>query len=206
MADLNNIGGLHYEMMKRCYNENSVAYKDYGAKGIAVCDEWHVRENFRKWAIENGYTKGMRLERIDTKKGYYPSNCRFGFKYKKDKSSLGQKTKKTRKHRLEMIEYAGLPEHYCKLRIYRIFVGMHVRCEDKNRDCYRYYGGRGIKVCERWSGKDGFFYFYKWSMENGYSDSLTIDRIDSDGDYEPDNCRWATMEVQLKNRKFRNKK
>ena len=60
MADLNTIGGLHYEMMRRCYNETSVAYKDYGAKGITVCLEWHDRENFRKWAIENGYEKGLR--------------------------------------------------------------------------------------------------------------------------------------------------
>ena len=79
MASLNNIGGLHYEMMRRCYNKNSVAYKDYGAKGISVCEEWHDRESFRKWAIENGYIKGLRLERIDSKKGYDPSNCRFGF-------------------------------------------------------------------------------------------------------------------------------
>lgn len=181
-------------------------YKDYGAKGILVCEEWHNRDNFRKWANENGYSKGMRLERIDAKKGYEPSNCRFGFKYKKEETNSSQKSKKIRKHRLEMIEYAGLPKSYCKMRIYRIFVGMHTRCENENRECYPYYGGRGIKVCDNWSGNDGFFHFYKWSMENGYTDDLTIDRIDSDGNYEPNNCRWATMEVQVQNRKFRKKK
>ena len=71
MASLNNIGGLHYEMMKRCYNEKSVAFKDYGAKGIVVCEEWHDRDVFRKWCIENGYIKGMRLERVDCSKGTY---------------------------------------------------------------------------------------------------------------------------------------
>ena len=206
MASLNSIGGLHYEMMKRCYNEKSVAYKSYGAKGITVCDEWHDRDNFRKWANNNGYVKGLRLERIDTKKGYSPQNCRFGTTMKKNKNSNSQLAKELRKHRLEMIKYAGLPEKYCKLRIYRIYKGMHTRCENKNRECYKYYGGKGVKVCAKWSGDDGFFYFYKWAMTNGYSDELTIDRINSDGNYSPRNCRWVTMDVQLKNRKFKNKK
>ena len=63
MASLNNIGGLHYEMMRRCYNENSVAYKDYGAKSIKVCEEWHDREVFRKWCIDNGLQKGLKIKR-----------------------------------------------------------------------------------------------------------------------------------------------
>ena len=88
MANLNNIGGLHYEMIKRCYNPNSVAYKDYGAKGIEVCDEWQDRTQFKKWCIENNYVKGMRLERIDSTKNYEPSNCRFGKKMVKNKNSL----------------------------------------------------------------------------------------------------------------------
>ena len=77
----------------------SVAYKDYGAKGITVCNEWHDRDNFRKWAIDNGYVKGLRLERIDTKKGYSPGNCRFGTTMKKNKYSGSQHVKKIRKHR-----------------------------------------------------------------------------------------------------------
>ena len=201
MASLNSIGGLHYEMMKRCYNKKSVAYKDYGAKGITVCNEWHDRDNFRKWANNNGYVKGLRLERIDTKKGYSPGNCRFGTTMKKNKYSGSQHVKKIRKHRLEMIDYAGLPEKYCKLRLYRIYVGMHTRCENENYSEYDNYGGRGISVCDYWSGKDGFFHFYKWSIENGYSDKLSIDRIDCDGNYEPLNCRWVTMDVQIKNRR-----
>lgn len=56
MADTNTIGGLHYEMMKRCYNKKSVMYSYYGAKGITVCQEWHDREVFRKWCKDNGWT------------------------------------------------------------------------------------------------------------------------------------------------------
>lgn len=201
MASLNTIGGLHYEMMKRCYNEKSVAFKDYGAKGIGVCPEWHDREVFRKWCKENGYIKGMRLERIDCSKGYEPSNCRFGTRMKRDKNSGSQKTKAIRTHRLEMKEYSGVPDNYSSTRLFRIFVGMHTRCENKNSTHYKDYGGRGISVCKEWSGKDGFFNFYKWSMDNGYADNLSIDRIEVNGNYEPSNCRWATMGEQMSNRR-----
>lgn len=201
MASLNNIGGLHYEMMRRCYNEKSVAFKDYGAKGIVVCEEWHDRDIFRKWCIENGYIKGMRLERVDCSKGYEPSNCIFGTRMKRNKNSISQKTKATRIHRLEMKKYSGVPENYSKTRIFRIFNGMHTRCENKNSTHYKNYGARGICVCKEWSGKDGFFNFFKWSMANGYSDVLSIDRIEVNGNYEPSNCRWVTMGEQMSNRR-----
>lgn len=91
MADLNSIGGLHYEMMRRCYNPKSIAFKSYGAKGIKVCEEWHDRDNFRKWCNENGYTKGLRLNRIDSTKDYCPENCVLGNKNCKDQNSARQK-------------------------------------------------------------------------------------------------------------------
>jgi hypothetical protein len=78
MADLNKIGGQHYEIMSRCYNENHISYKDYGAKGIRVCDEWHNRDTFREWAYTHGYVKGMRVLRRDTKGNYCPENCYLG--------------------------------------------------------------------------------------------------------------------------------
>lgn len=95
----------------------------------------------------------------------------------------------------------GVPDKYSKLRIYRIFVGMHSRCEHISNTHYENYGGRGISVCKEWSGKDGFFYFYKWSMESGYSNELSIDRIDNEKGYCPENCRWVTMKEQIDNRR-----
>lgn len=80
MADLNSIGGIHYEMMKRCYNEKSVMYSTYGAVGITVCEEWSGKDgffNFRKWANENSWVKGLTLDRENNDKGYSPSNCRW---------------------------------------------------------------------------------------------------------------------------------
>lgn len=84
-------------------------------------------------------------------------------------------------------------------RIYRIWQAMRNRCGNPNKPDYKYYGGRGISVCEEW--KNSFEPFYKWAMSNGYNDTLTIDRIDVNGNYEPNNCRWVTMAEQNKNKR-----
>lgn len=204
MAGLESIGGIHYEMMRRCYAEGSVSYKDYGAKGIKVCSEWHDRETFRKWALENGYVKGLRLNRIDSTKDYCPENCLFGNKNSL-KNGIARYSREVKQHRKEIKELCGVPNRYSNSRIYRIFVGIHTRCENITHPHYQNYGGRGIKVCEEWSGKDGFFYFYKWSMENGYKINLSIDRKDNDKGYSPDNCQWATVDEQIRNRRVSKK-
>lgn len=84
-------------------------------------------------------------------------------------------------------------------RIYRIYRGMIERCYNKNSVSYKDWGGRGIAVCAEWLGEKGFENFYKWSMENGYKDNLSIDRKNNDGNYEPSNCRWATRLIQTNN-------
>lgn len=83
-------------------------------------------------------------------------------------------------------------------RIYRIWAGMKNRCTNVNNQSYSDYGGRGITLCEEWNK---FENFYKWSKESGYSDNLTIDRINVNGNYEPNNCRWATYEQQNNNKR-----
>lgn len=89
-------------------------------------------------------------------------------------------------------------------RLYRIHQGMKSRCYNKNNPKYEIYGNRGISICEEWLGSDGFINFYNWAVNNGYSDKLSIDRINNDGNYEPSNCRWATQEQQMNNRSINN--
>lgn len=83
-------------------------------------------------------------------------------------------------------------------RLYNIWCGMLHRCENPNREKFEDYGGRGITVCEEWHD---FSVFVDWAKSHGYEDDLTIDRINVNGNYTPDNCRWATSKQQSNNKR-----
>lgn len=83
-------------------------------------------------------------------------------------------------------------------RLYVIWQDMKARCEKRYSTSYKNYGARGISVCEDWHN---FESFRSWAMNNGYTDELTIDRIDNDGDYEPSNCKWSTYKEQAVNKR-----
>ena len=83
-------------------------------------------------------------------------------------------------------------------RIYRIWCCMRARCNYKHHKEYQNYGGRGITYSPEWALYENF---RDWALNNGYTDCLTLDRIDTNKDYTPDNCRWATMKQQQNNRR-----
>ncbi|MFT8476623.1 MAG: hypothetical protein ABF682_04360 [Liquorilactobacillus sp.] len=92
---------------------------------------------------------------------------------------------------------SSVSQGHSKERIYVIWIGMHNRCYKPEHDAYKWYGNKGIKVCQEWHT---FMNFRKWALNNGYSNSRTIDRINSKLNYCPQNCRWETIKKQANNR------
>lgn len=84
-------------------------------------------------------------------------------------------------------------------RLYKIWSGLKQRCLNSNDKDYKNYGERGIQVCNEWI--DDFLCFKDWAINNGYSEQLTIDRVDVNGNYDPNNCRWVNYTIQARNKR-----
>lgn len=158
-------------------------------------DETWIGRKFGHLTVVNYFTKQCK----DKKRTYFTCICDCGNKVEVLPVYLlngyvlccGKNCKyKSEKTKLEGVS--------AKHPLYRKLQGMKSRCSNPKNPNYSSYGGRGIKVCEEWQGRQGFYNFLHWSLENGWEEGLTIDRINPDGNYEPSNCRYITLSENSK--------
>lgn len=108
-----------------------------------------------------------------------------------DKKTCGCKTNDLKKH---------ITHNLTNHKLYKVWSSIKQRCYNEKNPGYNNYGGRGISVCNEWV--NDFKAFYNWSINNGYKEGLSIDRINNDGNYEPSNCRFVSYDIQNCNKRF----
>lgn len=147
-------------------------------------------KKYNKWTV-------LALDRIENRKSYWLCKCDCGT----EKIIYGGSLKSGTSKSCGCFRKESMPKKangLAKTRINNIYHSMKSRCNNKNVKRYKNYGGRGIKVCDSWN--NNFLEFYNWAINNGYDDNLTLDRINVDGNYEPNNCRWVPLEKQFYNK------
>lgn len=146
--------------------------------------------------------RAPRPEGIKTKSAYWLCKCSCGNEKITNSDLLNsQRTRSCGCLLRESSKKRSYKHGYYGTRLYQCYVDMVRRCHNEKEKWYANYGAKGIEVCEEWRNNPKSF--FDWSMQNGYDDNLTIDRIDNNGNYTEENCRWTTQSVQNFNKGVR---
>ena len=173
-----------------------------------------IDEDVKLEGLDEDYPKPILLEDLGMmfttekskqKKRFGLYKCGFcGSEFKTDTNSIKSKnTKSCGCYNIKKLKERSANHGLKGIRLYSIWSNIKTRTLNSNFKQYNDYGGRGITICDEW--KNDFMSFYAWAMSNGYSDDLSIDRIDNDGNYEPNNCRWTTQTIQNRNQRISSK-
>jgi len=220
---------IYNAMKTRCTNPNTPAWKNYGGRGITICEEWlYDFISFYEWSMANGYSDELSIDRIDNDGDYCPENCRWATPTEQNRNRRDSSNVVITAFGETKSVYDWFDDDRCIVKIstlcYRIGAGWNPEkaiTEASERDVIR------KKLYKIWSGiktrcynensehydrygergismcdewKNDFNKFYNWSMSNGYGEKLSVDRINNDGNYEPSNCKWASSKEQAYNR------
>lgn len=201
---LSYLGNSKYECSCDCGNLKDVGAYDLMKGKVKSCGCLSKEKVLN--IVGQRFEKLMVLEKVvkdNSIHSFFLCRCDCGEeKVIRGKDLTAGKVKSCGNHTVESIKKANTTHGDSKSRLYNIHKSMIARCYRKSDKRFDDYGGRGISVYDGWMGDGGYLKFKSWAMSNGYSDQLTIDRIDVDGNYEPNNCRWADWPTQRSNRRI----
>ena len=171
-----------------------------------------ITEKVQEEVLEEEYPKPILIEDLgmiyateNSKRKYRFGIYKCGFCGTEFKTSTQQilrgKTKSCGCYNKKRTKESNTKHGLKNTRLYSIWSKLKGRVLNPKYKNYNDYGGRGITICDEW--RNDFLSFYNWAMENGYSDELSIDRIDNDENYCPENCRWTTQTIQARNQRIR---